>query len=353
MRRTFSILIPALLFANSSLAQDVQIGVLGLFHPQQITLRASRDTLIVHAAEKTFVLEPGQRTGSAGISVTEGSLVLHVAGRITQVLEIIATGRDGGRASFTLTVSGKMSRSYRGRLVVKAENGEVVPVVTMDLETAVGSVVQAESAPGTPLEALEAQAVVARSYFVAGRGRHHNFDFCDLTHCQFLREPPNPDSPVAQAVLATQGLVIAFQEKPVAAMYTRSCGGRTRTPAELGFPVNGYPYFAVVCDYCYKNPPRWTRRISPEEAALLSGNSEAGRLAVDRQLGWNAVPGNSYTMQTVDGEVVLEGAGQGHGIGLCQRGAKAMAENGANYREIIAHYFPNTLVENLNKEFNH
>src|SRR6266852_2460751 len=79
--------------------------------------------------------------------------------------------------------------------------------LSMQLETAVGSVVQAESAPGTPLEALEAQAVVTRSYFAAGRGRHHNFDFCDLTHCQFLREPPNPDSTIAQAVRATQGLV--------------------------------------------------------------------------------------------------------------------------------------------------
>jgi len=40
--------------------------------------------------------------------------------------------------------------------------------------------------------------------------------------------------------------------------------------------------------------------------------------------------------------VFLEGAGQGHGIGLCQRGAKAMAEEGSNFRQILNHYFPNT-----------
>jgi stage II sporulation protein D len=232
---------------------------------------------------------------------------------------------------------------------VKTENGEVDPVVSMELETAVGSVVQAETAPDAPLEALKAQAVVTRSYLVEGRGRHHNFDFCDLTHCQVLREPPYADSPVAQAVRATQGLVIAYEDRPVAAMFTRSCGGRTHTPAELGIPVNGYPYFGVVCDYCYKNPPRWTRRISSEDAELLSSKSEAGRLAIDRRLGWNAVPGNTYTMQRVNGEVVLEGAGQGHGIGLCQRGAKAMAEDGADYREILAHYFPNTLLQDVSK----
>jgi stage II sporulation SpoD-like protein len=338
-----------LLFVRSAHAQDVQIGVLGLFHPHQISLRASRDALIVHAAEQSFVLDPGHKVDEVKFSASDGKLFLQTAGGSVQVPEISVTGRDGGRVVFTLSVPRKVSRSYLGVLVVKTENDEVVPVVSMGLETAVGSVVQAESEPGTPLETLKAQAVVTRSYFVAGKGRHHNFDFCDLTHCQFLREAPLPGSAVATAVLGTQGLVITYQDKPVATMFTRSCGGHTRTPAELGIPVIGYPYFAVVCDYCYKNPSRWSRRVSREDAELLSGKGEAGRLAIDRRLGWNAVPGNTYTMQAIDGEVVLEGAGQGHGIGLCQRGAKAMAEDGADYRGILAHYFPNTLLANTSK----
>jgi stage II sporulation protein D len=308
---------------------------------------------MVHAGEQSFVLEPGRQGDEAKISATDGELVLHVAGRTIQVPEITVAARDGGHVEFTLSVPGKVTRSYFGFLAVKTENGEVVPIVSMELETAVGSVVQAESAPDTPLEALKGQAVVTRSYFVAGRGRHHNFDFCDLTHCQILREPPQAGSAVAKAVLATQGQVITYEDKPVATMFTRSCGGHTHTPAELGIPVNGYPYFAVLCDYCYKNPARWTRRIPSEDAELLSSKSEAGRLAVDRRLGWDAVPGNSYTMQTVNGEVVLEGAGQGHGIGLCQRGAKAMAEDGADYHGILAHYFPNTLVQSMGKSRGH
>ena len=262
-------------------------------------------------------------------------------------------GRDGGQTDFTLSVFGKISRSYFGRLVVKTESHEVIPIVSMELETAVGSVAQAESAPGTPREVLRAQAVVTRSYFVAGKGRHHNFDFCDLTHCQYLRERPLPGSAVARAVRATEGLVITYENKTVATMFTRSCGGHTRTPAELGISTKGYPYFSVVCDYCHKNPSRWSRRVSREDAELLSANGEAGRLALDRRQGWNAVPGNTYTMETVNGEVVLEGAGHGHGIGLCQRGAMAMAEDGANYREILAHYFPNTQLQDFNKSLRH
>jgi stage II sporulation protein D len=45
--------------------------------------------------------------------------------------------------------------------------------------------------------------------------------------------------------------------------------------------------------------------------------------------------------------VILEGVGQGHGVGLCQRGAKAMAQQGANFRDIIGHYFPNTSLGHI------
>jgi len=197
---------------------------------------------------------------------------------------------------------------------------------------------------------LKAQAVVTRSYFIAGKSRHHDFDFCDLTHCQFLRDPPNPESPAGVASSATHGLVITFKEKPVAAMFTRSCGGHTRTPAELGIRSSGYPYFSVRCDYCYENPSRWTRRISEHEAVRLLGKGEAGCLAVDRPLGWNAVPSNNFTARTEQRAVILEGVGQGHGVGFCQRGAKAMAEAGASFREIISHYFPNTALTSLDPQ---
>ena len=97
-------------------------------------------------------------------------------------------------------------------------------------------------------------------------------------------------------------------------------------------------------------PSRWTRRISEHQAARLLGKGEAGRLAVDRLLGWNEVPSNNFTARTEEGEVILEGAGQGHGVGFCQRGAKAMAEAGASFREITSHYFPNTTLTSLDPQ---
>ena len=338
-----------LLAGSRVFAQKVQIGVLGLFHPHEITLStAGTEAIVVTAGDKVFVLEPGARAGIAQIQASNAGLLLEFGGQLIHAEEIHAAGRNSSSTSFLLRVPGRVSRKYQGTLTARAIGGEIVPIVTMDLETAVASVVAAESDRDAPLEALKAQAVVTRSYLVAGKGRHHDFDFCDLTHCQFLREPPSPESPAAVAAAETRGLVITFEEKQIAAMFTRSCAGHTRTPAELGISFNNYPYYSVECEACYKSPKKWTCRISAQEAARLVGKGEAGRLAVNRRLGWSTVRSNNFTVQREDGEFVLVGAGEGHGIGLCQRGAKAMAEGGANFREIIGHYFPNTTISSVN-----
>jgi peptidoglycan hydrolase-like amidase len=329
-------------------AQDVRIGVFGIFHPHELTLSCTNgEVIVVTIPGRTIFLHPRSPNESLQIRVANSAMVLNINGGEVQADGIHAAGRDGGAARFVLAVPGKINRKYLGVLDLKAVDEELIPIITMDLETAVASVVQAESALGTPLEALKAQAVVTRSYFVAGSGRHSEFDFCDLTHCQFLREPPPKDSPAALATAATKGSIISFEEKPVAAMFTRSCGGATRTPADIGIPTKDYPYFSVRCDFCTKNPVRWTRSLSPQDAALLKEHSEAARLAVDRRLGWNAVPSNTFAIREGQGEMVLNGVGQGHGIGLCQRGARAMAEQGADFRKIIDHYFPNTNIVQL------
>jgi stage II sporulation protein D len=332
---------------SKAIAQDVRIGVLGLFHPRQLTLQPSRkEAVVLQAANQSFVLEPGSPM-AATLRISNDAFLIELGALVLRTTEIHAAARNGGAVSFLLTVPGKVSRAYRGTLVAKASRGEVVPIITMDLETAVASAVAAESDSDAPPEALKAQAVVARSYFLAGRGRHRDFDFCDLTHCQFLREPPAPEDPVTVATRETRGLVLTFEQKPFAAMFSRSCGGHTRTPASVGLPGGWYPYFSVLCEFCYKNPSRWARTLPLQNAAVL-GTGEPGRLAVDRRLGWNAVPSNNFTSRRDGDQAILEGTGQGHGIGLCQRGAKAMAEEGRTFQQILDHYFPNTALILLN-----
>ncbi len=333
----------ALIVAHAAHAQDVRIGVFALFHPDQLTLKAMpAQAFMVQAGKNTFVLERSSGQDAASITSSGDDLILQVGNQMVRAPSIRAASRSGGATDFILAVPTKISRQYHGVLEVKAVSGTLVPVVEMDLETAVASAVQAESDADAPLEALKAQSVATRSYFVAARGRHLDFDFCDTTHCQFLRQPPPPDSNASRATLATRGLVLTYREEPVAAMFTRSCGGRTRTPEEVGMIHQAYPYFPVTCDYCRRNPSRWTRHLSPAEAADLHQRGEASRLDIDRRLGWDAVPSNNFTAHSNPHGVVLEGAGQGHGIGLCQQGAKAMAQGGASFRDILIHYYPNT-----------
>lgn len=274
------------------LAEIVRIGVFGLFRPAELMLRpAPGNVLVVDAGAARIVLEGGQalRLRAAGDSIEFLA---------SAVPSLRASPRAGGE--FLLSVPGKLERRYRGDLEITATAGVLVPVVAMGREVAVASAVAAESPPGAAIEALEAQAVVTRSYYAAARGRHAGFDFCDTTHCQFLREPPAPSSPAAIAAERTRGLTLHYRGAPIAALFSASCGGRTRA---LDNPApDEYPYFAVDCVYCRRGP-----RVRC-----------------------------SYCDPRADGA--------GHGFGLCQTGAKGMAAAGATLREILQRYFPNAEI---------
>jgi stage II sporulation protein D len=156
--------------------------------------------------------------------------------------------------------------------------------------------------------------------------------------------PPPAESNAARAVAGTRGLVLVYQGQPFAPLYTRSCSGRTRTPPQSGNTAAKYPYFSVECSRCRLHPAHWTSRISARDAASVRPGDEILRLAIDRKLGWSAVPSNDFSVQKEGDSFLLKGVGNGHGIGLCQTGAKDMAEQGANYRQILDHYYPNTNV---------
>ncbi len=346
MRR---VILPALLAMGTlpaSALADVRMGVLGLFHSREIVARsADGNGLAVRTDRGTCALR-----GREAIHVSEagGSMQLVCGGRTTHIQTLRITSPVGGVAGIELSIPGKISRMFHGRVEVTSSGGALVPIVSMDLETAVASVVAAEQVERTPIEALKAQAIAARSYLVAARGRHRGFDFCDTTHCQFLREPPAADHPAMRATRDTIGLVLAFRGAPIAALYSASCGGRTRSLAAAGLPAtDGYPYFSVDCSYCVRHAHAWERRLPLDAAArqLDATRSEAARLAVDRRSGWSAVPGNNFEAAGDLDALVLRGRGAGHGVGLCQTGAAGLAvESAATFAQILDHYYPGTTL---------
>lgn len=327
-----------LFLSGAAVAQEkeVRIGVLGLFHSKQIVITPiEAQPLQCRAGDEPWQVADPMRAELEGTRVRISGTDNLFDGTI------FCDNGASGTTEFVACVPGKITRRYSGKLEIRANGRELIVVVVMPMETAVASVVAAESPPHAPMEALKAQAVAARSFLAAGKGRHHNFDFCDTTHCQFLRAPPDPATAASQAAAATRGLVLAYKDEIFAAMYSASCGGRTHTLADLGIPVHGYPYFAVTCNYCRRHPEKWVTQLKAEDAAALAP-TESARLNLARRLGWKSVPGNSYSSHMENGSVVLEGVGVGHGIGLCQRGGADMARHGASFQEILQHYYPNT-----------
>jgi stage II sporulation protein D len=71
---------------------------------------------------------------------------------------------------------------------------------------------------------------------------------------------------------------------------------------------------------------------------------EGHRIAQARQWGWSAIPGSDFTATADGGFWKLQGHSVGHGVGMCQFGAAGMAAAGASFREILSHYYPNTLL---------
>ena len=263
----------ALLLTLPVSAQVVQIGVFNLFRPVELRVSPVSGALLVDTGDDRAILE-----GRQARAITLASISAPV--RVSAL--------DGTDADFRLSIPGRIERQFHGILTVQAGDHKLIAVVAMDREVAVASVVAAEMPASTPREALKAQAVVARAYLAAAGPRHDGFDFCDSTHCQFLRERPEPRSEAFQATRETRGLVLAYLGMAFAALYSASCGGQTRSLEGDGVK---YPYYSVPCDFC--------RRHSP-------------------------------------------GVVQGHQLGLCQRGAAGMARSGAGYREILEHYYPGT-----------
>jgi hypothetical protein len=254
-----------------AVAATVKIGVYGLFQPVELDLRpVAGQALIVEMDGRSWTLQRGD--------------IFHLGAGAR------AAGRDGAMTAFLLSVPGKIHREFYGRLEIKQDQGRLVPVIEMERETAVAAIADSEMV-GVPLEAMKAQVVTARSFLSAAKGRHQGFDFCDTTHCQFLRGRPRQGTMAIAAAAQTKGLALTHQGKVLAALYSANCGGHTHTLEEVGWNTAPYPYFGVSCP--------------------------------------------------------VKGPAQGHGVGLCQRGAMELARQGATFRAILAHFFPATALAAL------
>jgi len=149
-----------------------------------------------------------------------------------------------GRRGALIKVNEREGRSYRGKMEVSAYNGYLTLVNELPLEEYLYGVVGSEMAPGWPLEALKAQAVLARTRAVSFANKYGVADVSDTVYEQAYYGYEKESADVREAVDETEGEILTYQGKPVEVLYYSNAGGMTADGTEAW--GNEVPYLRPV-----------------------------------------------------------------------------------------------------------
>lgn len=269
---------------------------------------------------------------------------------------------------------------YEGSLLVKANANRTVTVVQeTGIEDYLYGVLAKEMSPEWPEEALKAQAVVARTFALANLGKFEaaGFDFTADERSQAYAGMEGRDKRATAAVEATEGQVLYYKGKVLKAFFHSCCGGRTSNVGAIwgSSEKADKPVRGVKDPWCAASPHmNWTAYVATDD--ILAALNEHDRYAskIKGIARGKADPsGHLKTLRFYTKQGTLEirandfrnwigstefkstnitrivprrkgyefsGHGYGHGVGLCQYGAKEMAARGKGYRQILDHYFP-------------
>src|SRR5205809_255852 len=150
------------------------------------------------------------------------------------------------------------NRTYRGAIEVFGNSRNSFTVVNdLPLEEYLLGVVPNELSPGTygQLEALKAQAVAARTYVLRNMGQYKSegYDICATDACQVYFGAGTEDPLASRAVTETHAVIATYDDKPINALYSSTCGGRTEN-AENIFDER-VPYLvSTICEYKHPQP---------------------------------------------------------------------------------------------------
>ena len=275
-------------------------------------------------------------------------------------------------------------KRYRGFLTVRREPGSTLRVVnTVPLEPYLYGVIPAEIGANVPMEAMKAQAVAARTYALKNRGKclADGFDLDDTTRCEGYYGVDGETAASNAAVDGTRGQVLTYKGRLIDAPYSTDSGGMTACDNS-----GDCPYLQAVPDSdpsdgqeyaASERYHQWTQTFTPVQLAQLLARDPRTRvgtflsLAIDgldasgrittatvagadgslrtvtgpqlRQiLGYDLLRSTRVTLtRTPTGDYRFDGKGWGHGLGMSQDGAVAMAEPPyrKGYLEILRHYY--------------
>ena len=291
----------------------------------------------------------------------------------------------------------KRTFKYAGGLKFIVEGDRITAVNCIGMEDYLMSVISSEMKSSASIELLKAHAVISRSWLKARlkdhKAGHEHFDVCADDHCQrYQGLTMAVGDDVCRAIDRTWGQVLEYGGDICDTRYSKCCGGRTELFSTCWEDVD-LPYLQSVedpfCD-CENSSilsqvlndydlhtadfHDWTVQYTTDELSELvrtrtgidfgtivaleavergpSGRIKYLRitgtlreevigkeLAIRKALSSSHLKSSAFEIEKTPDGFVLKGRGWGHGVGLCQIGAAAMAAQGYDYRQILSHYY--------------
>jgi stage II sporulation protein D len=308
--------------------------------------------------------------GEARIRVVKGRLEVNGIVAEPTAVRFRAGETDRGTGDEPIRAG---TMGVRGDVVALLQKGRLLLVNVLPLEDYVMAVLGGEMPTSFPLEAQKAQAVAARTYALNKKldTLDEPFHLGSSVLAQVYGGLERENARTREATQSTKGQVLTFDLEPIEAYFHSSCGGQT----ESGLQALGrdLPYLQSVSCPCGKHPAtQWSTTLSAQELEEVLGREARGEVKVLGKTSTGRVRRLSVGSRVLDGVefrqrfgyervrsllfevssdgkggVRLVGRGFGHGAGLCQWGAKLMADGGKGYREILLHYYPGTELQTL------
>jgi stage II sporulation protein D len=310
----------------------------------------------------------------ASIRIVDGTLVVNgsaIAKTTVRFRGGIRNVNQGSELSNTEPIHIR-HLTVRGDVVVRLERNNLRFINVIPLEDYLVAVLGSEMPHTFPPEALKAQAVAARTYALFKKIDAYDEPYhlgSSVLH-QVYGGLGREASRTREAVRATFGEILTYGLAPIEAYFHASCGGQTESgESALNRPL---PYLQPVECPCGKTPAtRWELILRESELASFLGlrdvhsvsvtaRSETGRVrrvaaygrswngaSFRERIGYGRLKSLSFDVRSEGEKVHFIGRGLGHGAGLCQWGAKIYAEEGWDYRRILAHYYPGTELQRL------
>jgi stage II sporulation protein D len=281
------------------------------------------------------------------------------------------------------TASGPISVDgypFRGGIEIAAGPPPIV-INVVDVESYVTGVINHEIDSRWPAAAVDAQAVIIRTYAIKRRRERHNgpFDLDRTASDQVYGGQAAEDEASRASVQRTRGRVLTWQGQLALAQYHACCGGRTELPSAVWGGQDQPWQQSVACGHCQDAPRyfwRWpesgaegarelaaalgltgevlsvtvTHKTATGRAGEVEVRTRGDRLTLTGQelrkrIGYDRLWSTSLTVESGPDGFVFRGGGSGHGVGLCQWGARDMALKGLAAEAILRYYYPGAAVE--------